>query len=180
MKKIATLALILCSSLLLSACGPKKDTPNTISVTPTSSSVEEKTTFSLKDLIAKNIAQKCTWQTSGEQGDTQGEILIKGNKFKQVIKMKNPMGETQFNGISDGEWFYTWSNDSTTGNMAFKMKINQSETEANTTQTNTGKIDLNQEFNYNCQPTVINEVDLSVPKDIQFTDLDNLTKQIQP
>ena len=40
--------------------------------------------FSLKELLAKNIAQKCTWQTSGEQGNGQGEIIIKGNKFKQT------------------------------------------------------------------------------------------------
>lgn len=178
MLKITTLALIICSAFLFSACGPKKDINNIASVTPTSST-EQKSTFSLKELLAKNIAQKCTWQTSNEQGDTQGEILINGNKFKQTIKMKNPMGETQINSISDGEWMYTWSNDSTTGNMAFKMKIDQNQTETGTPQVNNGKVDWNQEFNYNCQPTVINEADLTVPKDIKFTDLNDLTRQFQ-
>jgi hypothetical protein len=178
MKKLTTLALIICSSLLLSACGPQKNIDNTTSIMPTSSA-EQKSAFSLKDLLAKNIAQKCTWQTSGEQGDTQGEILINGNKFRQTIKMKNPMGETQFNSISDGEWMYTWSNDSTTGNMAFKIKIEQTQTETDTPQVNNGKVDWNQEFNYNCQPAVISEADLSIPKDIQFTDINDLTKQFQ-
>lgn len=179
MKKIATLALVLCSALIFSGCGPQKDINNIASVTPTSSPTEQKSAFSLKELLAKNIAQKCVWQTSGEQGDTQGEILISGNKFKQIIRIKNPMGETEFISISDGEWLYSWSNDSTTGNMAFKMKIDQTQNqiETGTPQTSAGKIDWDQEFNYDCQPAVIGEADLSIPKDIQFTDINDLTKQ---
>jgi hypothetical protein len=183
MKKITTLALIICSAFLFSACSPKKDIENVASVTPTSSPNQEKSTFSLKELIAKNIAQKCTWTISSTEGDTTGEILINGNKFRQTIKIKNPMGETQFNGISDGEWMYTWSNDSTTGNMAFKMKLDEVEkpVEEKDIQTASGRsqINLDQELNYNCQPTVISEADLTVPKDIQFTDLNDFTKQFQ-
>jgi len=182
MKKITTLALIICSAFIFSACGPKKDIENTASVTPTSSPTQEKSGFSLRELLSKNIAQKCTWQTSGEEGDTQGEILINGNKFKQTIKMKNPTGETQFNSVSDGEWMYSWSDDSTTGNMAFKMKLDQTQNsnETNIPQNTSGnQIDLDQEYNYNCQPTTINESDLTIPKDVEFIDIAEFTKQFQ-
>ena len=181
MKKITTLALIICSAFLFSACGPQKDIDNTASTTPTSSPVEEKNTFSLKELLAKNIAQKCTWQLSGEDGVGQGEIIISGNKFKQTIKTEGPMGETEFIGISDGEWFYTWSNDSVTDNMAFKMKIDQTkeQAESDATQVASGKIDWDQEYSYNCQPTTISEADLAIPSDIKFVDINELVNQFQ-
>lgn len=183
MKKITTLALIICSAFLFSACGPKKDIENVASVTPTSSTDQEKSTFSLKELITKNIAQKCTWTISSPEGDSVGEILVKGNKFKQTIKIKNPMGETQFNGISDGEWMYTWSNDSTSGNMAFKMKLEEAlkpvETDDSQNVSGSNQIDLDQEYNYNCQPATINEADLTPPKDIEFIDLADFSKQFQ-
>jgi len=181
MKKFTVLALIICSAFLFSACGPKKDTDNTTSVTPTSFS-EEKSTFSLRELLSKNIAQKCTWQASGEQGIGQGEIIINGNKFRQTLKVEGPEGETEFISLSDGEWFYTWSTNSTTDNMAFKMKMDQTQnpTDANTAPVDTGKIDLDQELSYNCQPTTVNEADFAIPEGINFIDFDDLTKQFQP
>ncbi len=179
MKKITTLALIICSAFLFSACIPKKNIDNTTSVTPTSSS-EEKSTFSLRELLSKNIAQKCTWQSSGEQGNGQGEIIINGNKFRQTLKVEGPEGETEFISISDGEWFYTWSTNSVTDNMAFKMKMeDQKPADTDTAPVNTGKIDLDQEISYNCQPTTINEADFTLPKGINFIDFNDLTKQFQ-
>ena len=182
MKKITTLALIICSAFLFSACGPKKDIDNIASVTPISPQTQEKSTFSLRELLAKNIAQKCSWQSSGEQGNGQGEIIISGNKFKQTLKVESPMGQTEFISISDGEWLYTWSNDSTTDNVAFKMKLDQTQNSNETTSPQTAsssRIDLDQEVNYNCQPTTINESDLALPRGVEFIDIAELTKQFQ-
>jgi hypothetical protein len=180
MKKITILALIICSSLLFSACGPKKEIENTASTTPTSSSIEKKSTFSLKELLAKNIAQKCTWQASTEEGSTQGEIIISGNKFKQTTKITSPTGEIEINGVSDGEWLYTWSNDPTMGNMAFKMKIDQTQNQiGNDAQNTNNQVNWDQEFDYNCKPTTISESDLAIPKDIEFIDPNDLVKQFQ-
>lgn len=181
MKKVVTLALVICSSLLLSACVPQKEIQNTASVTPTSSLVEEKTTFSLRELLAKNIAQKCTWKTSMEDGSGQGEIIISGNKFKQTIKVNGPEGETEFIALSDGEWFYTWSNNSATDNTALKMKMNQLQDSDKNSQNQpvNEQLNLDENLNYNCQTAVINEADLSVPKNIQFIDFTEFTKQFQ-
>ncbi|HPT66092.1 MAG TPA: hypothetical protein PK257_02160 [Candidatus Woesebacteria bacterium] len=181
MKKLTTLALIFCSAFLFSACGLQKGSDNIASVTPTSSPKQEKSTFSLRELLAKNIAQKCTWQTSGEQGNGQGEIIISGNKFKQTIKVESPTGLSEFISVSDGEWLYTWSNDSTTDNMAFKMKLDQQSdsTSDDNMQVASNRVDLDQELSYNCQPTTINEADFSVPKDIKFTDFSEFINQFQ-
>lgn len=181
MRKIATLALIICSAFIFSACGPKKETENVSSVTPTSPPAEQKSTFSLKELLAKNIAQKCTWQTSVESGNGQGEIIISGNKFKQTVKVNGPMGETEFFGLSDGEWFYSWSKDSVTDNMAIKMKMDQVQGSDNqeSSEFTKNQINFDEEFSYNCQPAVVNESDLVVPKDIKFTDFGEFMKQFQ-
>jgi len=178
MKKIISLILVICSAFLFSACSSQKEISNTstISISPT----EQKSTFSLRELLSKNIAQKCTWQSSGEQGNGQGEIIISGNKFRQTLKVEGPEGETEFISLSDGEWFYTWSTNSVTDNMAFKMKMeDQKTTDTNTAPVNTGKIDLDQEISYNCQPTTINEADFTLPKGINFIDFNDLTKQFQ-
>ena len=182
MKKITSLALIICSVFLFSACLPKTDTSNS-STTPTNSPVaQEKSTFSLKELLAKNIAQKCNWQLSGEDGTGQGEIIISGNKFRQNLKVEGPEGETEFFSISDGEWYYTWSTNAVTDNMAFKMKIDENQKQTDTSNSPvaiSNNLDWDQEYNYNCQPTTINESDFSLPKGINFVDIAELTKQFQ-
>lgn len=180
MKKTTTLALVICSAFIFSACTLSKNTTN-----PTgnkgNSQTEQKKTFSIKDLISQNIAQKCVWEVTSEQGVSRGEILIKGKKFKQTISIKNSNGETKFNGISDGDYLYTWSDDSKIANMAFKMKIDltQSEQETGTPQASTSNVDWNQKYDYNCQPGTFTDADLSLPSGVNFQDIGDLTKQFQ-
>lgn len=175
MKKTTILTLIICSAFIFSACTLPKNKTN-----PTSTS-EQKKTFSIKDLISQNIAQKCIWEVTSEQGISRGEILIKGKKFKQTISIKNANGETKFNGISDGDYLYTWSDDSKIANMAFKMKIDltQPEQDTGTPQGSASNVDWNQKYDYNCQPATFTDADLSLPSGIKFQDIGDLTKQYQ-
>lgn len=175
MKKITTLALIVCSAFVFSACSLQKNNTQPIS------KIETKKAFSIKDLMSQNIAQKCTWQIINEQGTTTGEMLIKGKKFKQSVNVKTPNTENKIYGISDGEWYYYWSDDSTVNNTAFKMKmdLNEEESEGDDYQVSTGNIDLNQEYDYNCQPTTLTDSDLSLPAGVIFQDLSNLNSQFQ-
>lgn len=181
MKKITTLALIICSAFIFSACLPKKDIDPTASVTPTSSQNEDGSPLSLRQLLAKDVAQKCVWQTSMEEGSGQGELIISGDKFKQTIKVEGPFGESEFISLSDGEWFYTWSINSATDNTAFKMKMDELENpqDSENPQAVSGQIDLDQEYSYSCQPAVVSEADLSVPTDINFVDFTEFLKQFQ-
>lgn len=180
MKKITTLALIICSAFIFSACLPKKDIDNTASTTITFSQAEA-TSLSLRQLLAKNIAQKCVWQTPTEEGSGQGELIISGKKFKQTVKVEGPLGESEFISLSDGEWFYTWSNNSATDNTAFKMKMDELENsqDSEDSQVVSGQIDLDKEYSYNCQPIVVKESDLSVPTDVNFVDFTEFLKQFQ-
>jgi len=109
MKKILFLSLIILSSLTFSSC-TKKDDNSTTNIPSTSNSQPTETkkfSFSLKDLLSQGITQKCTWSQTTEDGTKTGEILISGKKFKQTTKIPSQNGETQFNMVSDGDWFYT-------------------------------------------------------------------------
>ncbi len=177
MKKISTLALIICSAFIFSACTLPKKTTNP----DANSKTEQKKTFSLKDLISQGVAQRCVWEVTTEQGISQGEILIKGDKFKQSMNVKNPTGETKVNFISDGKYLYTWSDDSQIANMAFKTKIdlNQKEQDTGTPQASTSNIDWDEKYDYNCQPTTVSDADFALPTGIDFQDFDQITKQFQ-
>jgi len=188
MKKIFFLSLIVLSSLTLSACTQKNNnsTSTTSSTNKSQTSETKKSKFSLKDLLSQGIAQKCTWSETTEDGTMTGEILISGKKFKQTSKIPNPMGETQYNMISDGEWFYTWSNDSTTGNMAIKMKMSEIEkntdvdttTDTPVTQGSTS-VDLDKEVDYQCQPATLSDQDLTLPSGIEFIDVNDFVNQMK-
>jgi len=188
MKKIFFLSLIVLSSLTFSACTQKNNnsTSNTSSTNKSQTSETKKSKFSLKDLLSQGIAQKCTWSETTEDGTMTGEILISGKKFKQTSKIPNPMGETQYNMISDGEWFYTWSNDSTTGNMAIKMKMSEIEkntdvdttTDTPVTQGSTS-VDLDKEVDYQCQPATLSDQDLTLPSGIEFIDVNDFVNQMK-
>jgi len=173
MKKILGLSMILLSGLLLSGCGvkPINDTA---------------TTFSLRDLIAKNIPQKCTWSSIQEESESTGTMIISGNKFKQEITVKEDDTDLVVNSISDGTYIYTWQekDGKVSPDMAIKMKLDTFEnpdkdTASNDNPTLAGTVDLDQQYQYNCSPTIVSESDFQPPKDVKFADYSQFMKDIQ-
>lgn len=181
MKKIIQLGLVLSSALILSACGlqTKSNTQNNNSNQNQVQNQAQK--FSLKDLISQGISQKCTWENNQDGQKSSGEMLIKGNKFNQTIKIDNPNGQTEFKSISDGQWLYTWSNDSTAGNMAFKTKLEDPKdlTNGQSDDQNSSGINWNQQYEFHCSPTVTTDADFQPPKDVQFQDYSKMMEDWQ-
>ena len=179
MKNHLSLCLIIASSLFLSACtktnnNSTTDQPSQSNQTETSATQE----FSLKELIAKNISQKCTWSVTEEGNTSTGEILIKGNKFKQKMSVVSETGESQINAISDGQYIFTWTK-SPQGNFAMKMKIDDTNQEITADTTTANQVDLNQKYQYNCSPSVITDTDFELPKDIEFADYSEFLNKIK-
>ena len=105
MKKLTAFSLIIVSSLLLSACvGPKNSPPADTDSSPVSQSTKD---FSLRDLIAQNTPQKCLFSSQNRPENFEGEVIIHGPKFKQVINTKAETKDVQVNSLSDGQYFYT-------------------------------------------------------------------------
>ena len=193
MKKIFFLSLIVLSSLTFSACTQKNNNSTSTSTgsktNNSQTSQNSKSKFSLKDLLSQGVAQKCTWSETTTDGTITGEILVSGKKFKQTSKIANPNGETQYNMVSDGDWFYTWSNDSTTGNMAIKMKMSEVEKESEITPSaddddavsneKANSVDLDKQVDYQCQPATFSDQDLALPAGIEFIDINDFVNQMK-
>lgn len=183
MKKYLSISLVLASSLFLSACSLK--TPNQTSNSDNNSA---KSTFSLRDLIAQNIPQKCNYSGSDDQGSFDTEILISGKKFKQTIKYKSVEGEETINSISDGEYVYTWGNHFGGNAFATKMKadfenkntpdIDDSENYSSSEDSGSS-VDLDSDFQGKCSPTVVSDSDFQVPTDIKFQDYSQMIEDWQ-
>jgi len=175
MKKIFQLGLVLSSALILSACGLQTKSGDQKG---TSNSTDNSSRFSIRELIAKNIPQKCIYTGSNEEGSYDSEIIISGKKFKQTITYKSAEGQEKINSISDGEYVYTWGTHSTGTTFATKLKADFDATtapEVEKTDDSVGdmsgsSVDLDADFDGKCSPTVVSDADFQPPKDIQFQD----------
>ncbi len=186
MKKILSLSLILLCSLFLSACGVK---PTNDAATTTSSDQQEESTtssFSLRDLIAKNIPQKCTWSSNIEGSESNGTIIIQGQKFNQKVTIKQENQTFTTNSISDGVYIYTWQENpqNPASNVAIKMKLDNIENQKEEPQTSEYSasvkgVDFDQQYQYDCSPTVVSESDFQPPQGVEFMDYDEFLKDIQ-
>ena len=185
MKKILSLCLILLSGLFLSACGVKDN--NSATTTPSEAQEESATSsFSLRDLIAKNIPQKCTWSSNADGSEFKGTIIVSGKKFKQETNVKQDGFDYIGHSVSDGTYLYTWQENSNkdSPDIAIKMKLDSMDEELGADSSSEGPsdsetVDLDQEYQYNCTPTVVSDSDFQPPKDIEFVDYSQFLDDIQ-
>ena len=183
MNKPLTFGLVLASSFLLSGCG--QQTSNNQSAK--SEDKSDTSSFSLRELIAKNIPQKCTYSGSNQEGSFTSEIIISGKKFNQVITYKSAEGEEKINSISDGEYVYTWGSHSTGGTFATKLKADfdtKSTPEMEENQEATGDVaesqtDLDSKFDGKCSPTVVTDANFQPPKDVKFEDYSKFLEDLK-
>jgi hypothetical protein len=187
MKKILSLSLIILSGLLLSACGVKPNN-DSATTTPSEMSKDSISTFSLRDLIVKNIPQKCTWSSNIDGAESKGTIVISGKKFKQETSVKQDGFDYIGHSVSDGTYLYTWQDntDKDSPNVAIKMKLdvmNEAPESDGTPVPESSKpqdgLDLDKEYQYNCTPTVVSESDFQPPQDIEFVDYSQFLEDIQ-
>lgn len=176
MKKIKYLSLLIAASLILSACGKEKINEG-MDVNKESNKTEVSEKKSLKELLGLGTAQKCTFEVNDEGQITKGEIIIKGEKFKQSTEITSDEGIMKIYSISDGQYFYFW-NDAIKGSGS-KMKI---EAVTTTPEKNTQKqenINWEEKMDYKCNPATLSEADLALPTDVEFVDLSEMMNKLQ-
>lgn len=180
MKKYFPVFLIL-ATLTLSACGAKTSENNTTTTQDQTSKTTQNTeSRSLKDLLGLGTSQRCTYEVNDNGEVMKGEIIVDGKKFKQTTEITNKEGSMKVYSISDGTYYYSWS-DLMKGNGT-KMKIEEAET--NQTPTNTDKteqqgISFDKKIDYICTPTTLSESDLALPTDVKFVDYTEMMKGLQ-
>jgi hypothetical protein len=172
-KQILTLLSV---TLLLSACSlnqtDQPDNSGTTSQNQTPTASQDTVQKSLKDLMGLGSAQKCTWNSFTDTSNSQGEMLINGQKFKQTVTIQDPEETITMNSISDGEFIYTWNDK--TPSTGFKMSLSDTATKPSPDQISTApesqNIDLDQKNNYTCSAATVSDTDFLPPTDIQFVD----------
>lgn len=176
MKKTKYLSLLVIATLLLSACGKEKVNEG-MDVNKEANQTEVNEKKSLKELLGLGTAQKCTYEINQDGQVTKGEILIKGEKFRQNTEITSNEGMMKVYSISDGQYFYSW-NDAIKGSGS-KMKIEAVET---TPEENTQKqenVNWEEKLDYKCNPATLTDADLALPTDIEFVDLSEMMNNLQ-
>ena len=187
MKKIFPVILLL-AAFTLSACGNQKIDGGATTVNNEKSETSE-SKKSLKELLGLNTTQKCSYEVSQNGEVTKGEIIVSGKKFKQTTEITNKEGTTKVYAISDGSYYYSWS-DAMKGNGT-KMKIEDVEEEnndndnveirdnGNTGETEEETINMNEKIDYRCTAATLNDSDLVIPSDIKFIDYSEMMNGLQ-
>lgn len=174
--------IIVISSFILGGCQMTKNTTvnNLPTIAPTAAVKTTTLATSLKDLLTGEKNEKCTWTTE-DNGNQSGTIYVSGKKFKQEINITDSKTQavSQLYSLSDGTSLYSWG--SAMGTRGVKISLAEMETLANSAATGTPSqttVDLNKQYQYQCQPWTASENDLKLPTDITFTDMSNQMQQL--
>jgi hypothetical protein len=122
----------------------------------------ENSSTSLKALITKGIPQTCTYDIGG----TSGTIYVSGQKMRGDFEAKDEEKTVKSHMIVDGDTSYMWTEGQPTGYKIVAEKEEGTTSEAGTSQT--GPIDVNQDYNYICKPWVVNNSVFNLPAGINF------------
>lgn len=188
-KRLSFLLLIIFSAVFFSACQKKTVTTgqeaNTVTsekkVEPVVSTPETngKMTTSIKDLLGKGKDLECTWSLTEDGSTNSGQVYISGSKFMTESKIEDPannLSQVAYS-MTDGEWMYIWSNESTEGmkmNMKEMEKMGQEASEGVTPvqenqQTKEAEF-YNDRMDYNCKAWQVDNSKFVLPTNINFVD----------
>ncbi len=161
--------IIIVAALLLLGVGGylymKKGTPAGIPGAQTGS--QTTSVNSLKDLLAKGIAQSCTFSSDAESGT----VYVSGGKtrgdFSSVTEGKTVLSHM----IVDGNTSYLWTDGQNTG---FKMSFDPNAAASATPGTagttgSTGSFDANANMNYKCSSWFADASKFALPAGVTFT-----------
>ena len=181
MKKIYAGLVLLSIPLFLTACTPNKEKEVALTDTNISEEESENVKGSLFDIakLGKNV--KCTFEYQDENGKSNGETYVAGNKIRSEFTIKDTEGEeTNSYTISDGEWVYVWSSES---NQGTKMKIsdieNESEKGNSAENEKVGYDNYKNPVDYKCITWVPDNSKFVIPENITFIELTNLINQFK-
>lgn len=186
MKKLIPVVLLL-ATITLSACGsPKIESEKVESQKVESQNTESKK--SLKELLSLGTSQKCSYEINENGSLMKGEIIVKGDKFRQNTEITNDQGTMKVYSISDGTYYYSWGD--AMGDQGTKMKIadlqstNPSPADAGSPldrgdQNKQQNLNMDEKLDYKCVAATLNEDDLMIPSDIKFVDYTEMIKGFQ-
>lgn len=121
----------------------------------------------LKNLLMSGNSQTCTYSSNSNNITVNGTVYISGGKVRgDFTSEANGQTSTGHN-IYDGKTTYVWTDGATTGYM---MDVNPSTQESTSTSGDQTQESANMEqpFDYKCQPWTPNETYFKAPPDVKF------------
>ena len=127
---------------------------------------------SIKDAMGLGTAMKCTYTMDETDKSFQSEVLVEGEKFRATSTINGTKNYV----LSDGTDQYMWTDKDTKGFKMSKACLEDFKSKFPTPESNQttapkmedAKTALDMAKNVQCNPA--ESVDLTVPKDITFTD----------
>jgi hypothetical protein len=175
------LPIMVLSLLILGGCGTTAST-SVVAPTATPTAKTETARTALKELLAGGKTQICTW-TSTENGvEMKGTLYVSGKKFRQESETTDAKTKTvsQSFSISDGESIYSWGGAMGKQGVKFSMSsIGNIVTGTPTGASSRTGVNLNQEYQYQCQPWTADETLFTPPADVTFSDMSSLINNLQ-
>jgi hypothetical protein len=128
----------------------------------------------LKDLIATNGSNKCTFSETVANSQNSGTIYINDEKMRGDFVTVASGQTINSHMIVINETSYVWSDMATQGiKMSFAKLAAQASSSAST-NTQSKTVDINQRLNYDCSNWSADASVFSLPSNITFTDLSSL------
>lgn len=143
---------------------------------------EEKTSVkpvSMKELVAANKTQTCTFSASAESGSNEGKVYMAGGKMRADSTASYSGKIMGAHMINDGKYMYSWTDDQKTGAKMPVTAMENMQDHMNTpkgTMETKNALDENAKYSYKCSNWSVDESVFTPPADINFIDPTEMMK----
>lgn len=184
-----TLILILILPFVLTACtlnpfasnDAESESTNTSENTQTSSENSMQGTLTSLLGLGKNL--QCTFNYSDDTTASSGNVYVSGERFRGDFETTYNDETSISHMISDDQMVYVWTDGQEQG---FVMEATDPEEidipEVDTLESSTNTVDLDQEYEYDCDSWIPDNKMFEVPGDVEFTSiqeqLENIEKEV--
>lgn len=119
---------------------------------------------SLKSLLMAGKSEVCTFSNSVSSVQVSGTVYVANGKIRGDFKSSGPGNAVTGHMIVDSQYSYVWTDQSTQG---IKMALN-SATQNPNPNAKSSSPDLNQSYQYTCQPFTATGSTFTIPTNITF------------
>lgn len=133
---------------------------------------EEELKTSLRDLLARNKAVECSFDTEDKESSAHGKFFLDAQNKKMFneskVKSLADGKELTVSSIMDGDMLYTWN--SMQAGTGMKMKI-EDDDEKGDDNSKEDSLDLDEQRLVKCVPWEVDASRFAIPENIKFMDL---------
>lgn len=153
----------------------KSNLASNISPTVTPTTTEQKTLSSLRDLLASETPQNCTFLTEINGTPSQGNVFVSANKMRGDFDSQIDGKTVKSHMIVADNTSYLWSEGQ---NQGIKVEFDESDLENADEFAEQAKLDVNAELDYDCDTWIPDNTVFQIPSEVQFTSLDEMMKAL--